>query len=433
MRMIVSAAFALLTTACFGFVGPASAQIAQRPLQIRPVPLPTPRPLPISCVGTPTTLADGVYTLRLQNGKSLDSIDGGSFTDGAAVQAWDFASSPNQRWIVTATDPGHFILRSAATAKSVSTGLLCGARAGCTIMTMRSLRAGNQVWYAEQTSPGLLRIRLASGGMQLTIGGDFGANGARAATGAVGCGASQLFRAERIGDYREVSRADGLGRLMSIDVHLNNYTPIAHQFDASGEHAYFRPHAANVGFAFGGRTFGPFQIDLPVIEVGPDRMYKVYVNDWNSRSTTLNSDGHGHIRAVVNFEDDGVEVITNCYNNFNCFVGEPRFDMTNSRVTVVIQPRFDAGAGGFTFDATTAFDATISETGPCVNNFFAFICDLAVPDRAGILRDSVVNAINNNLTGGVGRAGLEGVLNSLAGGGSFHNVTVGDGGELIFY
>jgi len=219
---------------------------------------------------------------------------------------------------------------------------------------------------------------------------------------------------------------------MSIGVRLNNYTPVLHQFDGSGERAYFKPNDSNVTFNFGSSRYGPFPISLPVLEVGPDRMFKTYVNDWNSNRTVVTGES-GRLKLTVGFEDADVEIITNCYNNFNCFVGEPRFDFRNTSMDVFIRPRFDAVAGRFTFDAETRFSTDISESGPCVNNFWAFLCNAFAPDRESLIRTKLVQTVNTNLAGGVGRAGLELVLNDLAGGTSLRSVTVGDDGELIFF
>ena len=164
-------------------------------------------------------------------------------------------------------------------------------------------------------------------------------------------------------------------------------------------------------------------------------MYKIYINDWNSNSTTIDSDRNGAIKVSVGFEDDGVEIITNCYNNFNCHLGEPRFDLSNSRVDVTIRPRFDEASSRFTFDAATAFNFEMAESGPCVDNVWAFICDWQLPDRESLLRAEVIKAFNKDLTDedSRGRVMLETMLNSYAGNSGLRNVTVGPSGELIFF
>ena len=391
----------------FGLAGPAAAEDPPTPF----------------CSATPANLTAGVYTLRLSNGKSLDAEGWGSFVNGTPVQGWDFHGGPNQRWLITPAGEGRYLVRSAAVAKAID------AAFGW-LITWRTNRGAGQLWRIE-AARGMHRLRLAEGGRQLGLSGDIRVNGARARTDTPGCGAHQLWRLTRVSDYREVGRAEGIGRLMSIAVRLNNYTPIRNQFDGSGERAYFKPNDSSVAFQFGARRVA-FPVPLPVLEVGPDRMFKTYVNDWNSNWTTIAGES-GRLRFGVGFEDTGVEIITNCYNNFNCHVGEPRFDFRNTVLNVFVRPRFDAAAGRFTFDAETRFSTDIAESGPCVNNFWAFLCDAFAPNRQSQVRDSLVRTVDANLTQGVGRAGLELVLNELARGTSLRNVTVGDDAELIFF
>jgi hypothetical protein len=389
------------------------------------------------CAATPATLADGLYSIRLGNGKSLDASNGGTFTENAAVIGWDHNGNPNQRWLITSVSPGRYLLRNASNAMAARANPLCAARNNCMVGTTRATRGAEQQWIIEQISGGSsYRIRDARTGKQLQISGDIAANGGAAEVSPTqGCGAHQTFNIAPIGAYRELSREDGIGRLMAINLRLNTYTPTRNQFDPSGERAYFRPNDSNLSFQVGDTTHGPFPIDIPVLELGPDRMYKTYVNDWNTTATRLSTDRRGAIIAQVNFEDAGVEIITNCHNNLNCHMGEPRFDLRDAVVTVTLRPRFDAPTNRFTFDAATDFRFAMSESGPCINNFWAFICDLALPDRASLLRTNVIDQLNYNLTepGSIGRIGLELVLNGYAGDGGFRNVTVGPNGELIFY
>lgn len=432
MRFLYVLAFATFAAVAT----PAAAQqlpqgpILQTPPIIRPGP-----PAPV-CSATPAAIEDGLYSIRLRNGKSLDASGGGTFNENAAVIGWDHNGNPNQRWLITTVSPGRYLLRNASNAMAARANPLCAASASCMVGTTRATRGAEQQWLIEQTSTGHFRIRDGRTGKQLGIAGDIAANGGAAQTSPTqGCAAHQTFNITRIGAYRELSREAGIGRLMAINLRLNNYTPRQHEFDRSGERAFLKPNDANLSFQVGSDTFGPFAVALPVLELGPDRMFKTYVNEWSSRTTTISTNRRGAIVARVDFEDDGVEIITNCYNNANCHVGEPRFDLRNSRVEVTIRPRFDAARGSFTFDATTDFRFDMSESGPCVNNFWAFICDLALPDRASLLRTNVIAALDRNLAAerSVGRTGLELVLNSYAGGSGLRNVTVGPNGELIFF
>lgn len=431
MRFLYALAGALFAM----IAAPAAAQTLPQGPIVRP-PIVRPGPTPTICSATPATIEDGIYSIRLGNGKSLDASGGGTFNENAAVIAWDHHGGPNQRWLITTISTGRYLMRNASNAMAARANPLCAASANCMVGTTRATRGAEQQWIIEANSTGRYRIRDARTGKQLGIAGDIAANGGAAQTSATqGCSVHQLFDLTRLGAYRELSREDGIGRLMAINLRLNNFTPRQHEFDRSGERAFFRPNDSNLSFQVGGTTHGPFGIDIPVLELGPDRMFKTYINDWNTNTTTLSTDRRGAIIARVGFESDGVEIITNCYNNANCHVGEPRFDLRDAVVTVNLRPRFDTPSNRFTFDATTDFTFAMSESGPCINNFWAFICDLALPDRASLLRTNVINQLNHNLTnpGSIGRIGLELVLNGYAGDGGFRNVTVGPNGELIFF
>jgi hypothetical protein len=128
----------------------------------------------------------------------------------------------------------------------------------------------------------------------------------------------------------------------------------------------------------------PLQFDLPVTRQDP---YSIYINDVNSsRLATDAYDGKAYL--TISFESDGTEIIGNCVNNIACICGSPMLDLANT--TAVIPLTFWPKDGGVSIESgDVSFNATMAESGPCVNNACAFLCDILAPNRKSDMQTAI--------------------------------------------
>jgi hypothetical protein len=173
-------------------------------------------------------------------------------------------------------------------------------------------------------------------------------------------------------------------------VRLNNYTPVQNQYDRN-ERQFYRPNDSYLRLVFNGTPI-QYPIPIDVIQTGPDRMYKMYVNDWNTRNIIARNEGN-RIKISLLFESDGTEIIGNCYNNFWCGSSPaPNFNYSDAVIDIYLDLR--AERGQISYNATNRFTATVAESGPCVNNFFAMFCPA---DRSSLIKTTIENKLNEHL------------------------------------
>ncbi len=382
-----------------------------------------------SAAATEATLEPGLYTIRLQNGRALDE-DYGKWEPGTTVQGWDFHGGSNQLWVITKA-VGGYLIRSAATAKALDITWRCHLEEGCAAITWPTNSGATQVFRIRSVQ-GAHQLVLRSANKQLGLAAGGAANGNIARLGALGCGSHQLWKLQRVGRVAEMRPPYDV----KLGLVLNNYTSRRNQYDGSGERAFYHPNSSWIELKAFGRSLGRSNFDIPVREIGPDSMWKVYVNDLAyNRNVSAKLPVAGDKGALVfklAFEEAGTEILSDCYNNFNCAAaGKPKFDLSAITLSIFLSPRFDQARNSFGYEARTEFKANISESSICVNNAFAFLCDLFFPDRASYIRAAVEDMATRRMNDPSLKTLFEALLNSSAGG--LRRATVGAAGEVIFY
>ncbi|MFL5740842.1 MAG: hypothetical protein ACJ75B_11535 [Flavisolibacter sp.] len=183
-----------------------------------------------------------------------------------------------------------------------------------------------------------------------------------------------------------------IGGLSSIftgmKLHLNNYTPIKHNYEQDDNYAYDNPNSSSLSIPSLGIV--PWAFDVPVTRNNP---YSIYLNDINStRFTTDAHDGYAYI--TINFESDGTEIIGDCVNNIICVCGSPKMDLGNivTSIPLAFVPKDGAASVG---SGDVSFSSDVAETGPCVNNACAFFCEIFAPNRNTDMQKAIQNYIGD--------------------------------------
>ena len=87
-----------------------------------------------------------------------------------------------------------------------------------------------------------------------------------------------------------------------------------------------------------------------------------------------------------------------------------------------------ASNGRLSYNASTTFTANVVETGPCVNNFFAFLCP---SDRAGLIKGNVEAKLNEHLNSQNIKSLLSSMMSSfLPNGATFNQVAMNSQGDI---
>jgi len=187
-------------------------------------------------------------------------------------------------------------------------------------------------------------------------------------------------------------KSQWMGGLSSIfngmKLHLNNFTSTKHQYQPEDEYAYESPNSSFL--AVPSVSSVPRQFDSPVTRQDP---YSIYINDVNSTGFATDAyDGKAYV--TISFESDGTEIIGDCVNNIACICGSPRLDLTNT--TALIPLTFWPKDGGVSIESgDVSFNATMAESGPCVNNACAFLCDILEPNRKSDMQTAIEKFIED--------------------------------------
>ncbi|MDX2068421.1 MAG: hypothetical protein SFV55_08340 [Haliscomenobacter sp.] len=203
--------------------------------------------------------------------------------------------------------------------------------------------------------------------------------------------------------------------LSTAGIRINNFTPRRHEFDPSGERAFWKPNDCFFRVDFGGTHYRlPFSLDM--VAGGPDNRCKAYINEWNSSRTTVNTRG-GRLIMSFNFESAETELITDCYNNACCEgnpfcpgAGCPDFELNSAWVEMQLLPILSGGR--LRYSSEVIFKVDVRELGPdpCTNNFWAFLCDWGLIPRVGDRQNQIRRAIESNLRTKMDDPGLKAAI-----------------------
>jgi len=173
-----------------------------------------------------------------------------------------------------------------------------------------------------------------------------------------------------------------------MKLHLNNFTSTKNQYEQGDTYAYESPSSSSLSIP--SLSSVPWVFDSPVTRQDP---YSIYINDVNSSGFATDA-YNGAAYVTISFESDGTEIIGDCVNNIACICGSPRLDLsnTNAVVPLVFWPK-DGGVNIESGDVS--FNATMAETGPCVNNACAFLCDILEPNRKSDMQTSIEKFIED--------------------------------------
>ncbi|MBX2845469.1 MAG: hypothetical protein KTR13_04570 [Saprospiraceae bacterium] len=229
--------------------------------------------------------------------------------------------------------------------------------------------------------------------------------------------------------------------LRTAFIRINNYTPNQNEFNATGERAFLLPGDSFFRMRAAGRDIRmAFNIDM--IEGGPDNRCKAYINDWNTNSASSAVDG-GRLRVLMSFENAGIELVTNCYNNACCEgnpfcpgAGCPDYELNNAAIDLFLTPVMRGNRLSYTSEVN--FRADVGELGddPCTDNFWAFLCDWDLVPRRGerqnMIRNAIQTEVRNQLDAPAIRAIVEGALAAAMPEGEFSDVRIDGDGNLVF-
>ncbi len=122
--------------------------------------------------------------------------------------------------------------------------------------------------------------------------------------------------------------------LSTMQVRINNLTNRDFEFTSDNTFKWYKPN--DCSFRIG---TGAFVLDT-TFDLKPFRLepMTIYIQDFNKRNTVVSAEA-GKIKVRVNFEQDGLEIKTNCIDNFGCAgIGNPNFNFINPAIEILIRP-----------------------------------------------------------------------------------------------
>jgi len=178
--------------------------------------------------------------------------------------------------------------------------------------------------------------------------------------------------------------------LSSSNLRLNNFTPQQREYQ-TGEFEFYKP---NDSFLDLNGSLFLLNIGEP-IRTGPDAMYKMYINNWNSEKIEISGKPNSNLELKIEMEDNDSEIVGKCHNNLFCDLSPaPNFDYSNSKITIDIN--LFVQDGSFDYQAVSDFNANVLESGPCKDNIFALFCP---SNRNSIIETNFEQQINSQING----------------------------------
>jgi len=171
-----------------------------------------------------------------------------------------------------------------------------------------------------------------------------------------------------------------------VTLRLNNHTPIRNQYSTEQEDAFFKPDDSYLTIPLLEMDVG---LDIPVHRQEP---YSFYITDVNSTEFVP---GHSRGMALVNiyFANQGRKLWGDCIDNIVCdLTPKPEIELNNMKLDIFLG--LDARRGRLVISEIEAkVTADFSESGPCSDNFFAFLCDWLAPDRENDIKKAIESQI----------------------------------------
>lgn len=236
--------------------------------------------------------------------------------------------------------------------------------------------------------------------------------------------------------------------LASASIRINNYTPNQNQYNPTGERAFHRPNDSYISINMGGGAPVRLPFNLDMYAGGPDNRCKAYINDWNSRYPVAVATNSSRLHIRLDFESEGTELVTNCYNNACCEgnpfcpgAGCPDYELDRAWIDLYLTPILSGGRLDYTSEVR--FNVDVRELGndPCTNSFWAFLCDWGliprVGDRQNIIRQAIEGALVAQVNSPLFRTAITTALNNATRAAGVDvsrctSVSIDSAGNLVF-
>jgi hypothetical protein len=377
------------------------------------------------------TITPGTYHIRSQiENKPMDVVNGHN-ANGNGLHLWDFHGGDAQQFTIERSNEAGYYYIKTKWGRVLDIKDWSGA-SGATLYTWDFHGGDNQKWRFIDRGNGFYNIE-SKYRTYIDVKGGGNAIGTpihMSDYSMWGNNIAQLWKLEALINLRgtTINRSTWTSTLNSIfqssAVRLNNFTPNQNQY-RTNERQFYKPDDSYIRLRFSGTDY-TLPIPIDIAEVGPNNMCKMYINDWNTNQITADAE-EGRLKITLRFEDNGVEVESNCYNNFFCFQGCPKFDYFNSTITIWLN--LIAQNGRLSYNANAVFSATANESGPCVNNLFAFLCP---SDRAGMVKSIIETKLNEHLNSPSIKIPFDAALNSfIPAGTTINSVRVNSSGNIV--
>jgi len=188
------------------------------------------------------------------------------------------------------------------------------------------------------------------------------------------------------------------------DIRLNNYTPRRFQYNRTEEFAYHKPNDSYIKTIYNGREY-KYNINVPVERRNP---VSIYIKDMNTYRVSA-SRYSNQLKMSLYFESNGKEMWSNCVANGGCFaIGNREVDMNTAKVDLYLKPKVVRGK--LTYDCTRVVLNSTAKIDGCHDDFFAFLCDLFMPNRQSMIKTKVQTALMGQLNNNVHKSIISEVL-----------------------
>lgn len=176
----------------------------------------------------------------------------------------------------------------------------------------------------------------------------------------------------------------------SVEIRLNNFQPQKHRFFPDQERAYLIQNDSQLSLLGESVTF-----DIPIIRRDP---VSIYVSDINSQRLSIDAgDNRAHISIAM--ESAGREIWTNCIANAGCFaIGDRDVHVDDMVLEAHLEIRAEAGQVTYNpNNIEVSVNSSSVRVDGCHDDFFAFLCDIFLPDRESNIKSAIANNFRSTL------------------------------------
>jgi len=293
----------------------------------------------------------GKYTIQSAFDEMVLDVKNANSAAGTSLQIFQANNTNAQRFFLESAEDGFFFIKS-----ELGRYIYAGNGAQNTIVTINNLREEDAFKWQFVPAGNDFHFIRSKGGLYLDVRGGVNQNATPVWLYTLNRTTAQQWKLQPLYtqfilnpdvidfpvlNFEEPVRIQGplwkglfADKLNDMQIKIDNYVSTAGMFETDNTFKFHQPNNSFVKFD---SPSGDFEQQFEILPFRQDPM-TIYIDELNfSRARVTHQDDK--IKLILRFEEDGLEVRTNCIDNFFCGgIGNPNFNLENPSLEVLFTP-----------------------------------------------------------------------------------------------